>query len=197
MDICAGIYRSILRKLFRRHIRWRPENLSGDCDGLSEMLLRSLCHLRYSKIDNLDNGAGRVVKDQDIGWLEIPVNCPLLVSMIDGQTHIRKEFQPLPDIQTPCITVFCERRAPHQLHSKKWAPVCRHACLNQLGNIRVLHHRKHLLFYLETLENSYGVHSQLENLEGNFPHHGLSLPRSPDNREAPFSQLGFEAVGPN
>ena len=52
--------------------------------------------LGHAKVDHLGNGPAVVQRDQHVAGLDVPMDDPLLMSMLDGLANRRKQFQPLP-----------------------------------------------------------------------------------------------------
>ena len=90
----------------RRRIGGRQVDRLGhpEVDDLGARLIAGTCH-------------------EDVGRLEIAVDDPLLVRVLDAVAHLDEQVQPLPDRQTVPVTELVQRNSLHVFHGEVGAPL--------------------------------------------------------------------------
>jgi nucleotide sugar dehydrogenase len=78
--------------------------------------------LGHAKVDHLGNRPAVVVRDQDIRRLNVAVDYPLLMGMLDRLTDLHEKLQPLAQRQPVLITVLRDRHAVNELHHEVGQP---------------------------------------------------------------------------
>ncbi len=81
-----------------------------------------------------------------------------------------------------------QRRSPDHLHRKVGPAVGGRSGVQDTGDAGVIHHGKRLALALETSQDRLGVHSRLDQLQGDFPSDGLELARAVDAAVAAFAE---------
>ena len=113
---CVDVLRGHLR-LFRAHVLGRPDELAllGEDGLLRQSLVECLGH---TEVDDLWNHPVFLGRDKDVGGLDVPVNDPLLVGVLDGVADLHEQLQPLLDIQPLPVAVLGDGNAGDVLHDE-------------------------------------------------------------------------------
>src|SRR5687767_8226248 len=127
-----------------------------------ERLLRSLGN---SKINDFDHGVGIMQRDEHVGRLDITMNNPFLMRMLDSVTDAHEELQSLGDRDIVLVAEFSDRNALNQFHYEIRPAGLSGTAVENLCNIRMVHHGQGLSLRLETGHNFFGVHAELNHLE--------------------------------
>ena len=90
-----------------------------------------------------------------------------------------------------------DRNALHQFHDEERPAHVRRARIEDLGDVRMIHHRQRLPLLLEARDDLARVHAQLDDLQRHPPRHRLHLLRHPDRAEAALANSFEEPVSPN
>ena len=73
------------------------------------------------------------------------------------------------------VSVLRNHYALHQLHDKIWMSGVRRSRIQYTCNVGVIHQRQCLPFSLEAGDHFFGVHSRLDDFDGNFASQGFDL----------------------
>ena len=140
--------------------------------------------LRNTKVDHLGDWQIIVHRDQYIGWLDVAMDDPLLMRMLNRLTDLHEEFESLLRCQLPLIAELGDRDATDQLHDKvrpanrgrRWGiadrsrfkvvstsfPDC--SRIQNLCDVGMVHQSQSLPLGLESRQDLATVHSQLDDL---------------------------------
>jgi hypothetical protein len=129
-----------------------------------------------------------VQSDEDVGGLEVAVDDPLLVGVLNGLADLDEKIQPLAGRQLVLVAELCDRNASHQFHHEVGPAGVGRAGVEHLGDVRMVHQREGLALGLEAGDHLPGVHPQLDDLEGDLAADRLPLFGQPDRAAAAFAQ---------
>ena len=182
--------------LLRAHVNGRADELleAGEERLVGELALRGLGD---AEVDDLHHRQVGVERDHDIRGLDVAVDDPFLMRVLDRRAHVAKERQPLARAQPSLVAVLRDRDALHQFHDEERPPILRRASVEDLGDVRVVHHRQRLPLALEARDDLARVHAQLDDLQRHLPHHRLHLLRHPHRAKAALANLLQELVAPD
>ena len=88
-------------------------------------------------------------RHHDVRWLEVAVNDPLLMSVLDGLADLHEQIQPLPCRVAALVAVVGDRHPFDQLHHKVGASGVGTAPIEHMGDVWVVHQRQRLPLGLE------------------------------------------------
>src|SRR5215831_10205238 len=133
--------------LFRARVVWSHGLYGGrgQIDGLEKQL--GFEKFRDAEIEQL---RAAVLRDEDVGRLEVPVNDKALVSKLDGRAHLAEEFHALNDVQAVRVAVLVDACAIDKLHYKVRMAVAGSTCVQQPRNVGMIEAGENLAFVLET-----------------------------------------------
>ena len=95
--------------------------------------------------------------------------------MLHRTANFDKELHPVTDGKNFGIAVVRDGLALHEIHHKVGTPIGTRPGVQNAGDIRVVHHRNGLSFYLEPLDDTSRIHSQLQDLQCHGALHRLTL----------------------
>ena len=108
-------------------------------------------------------------RHQDIRRLDVAVDDPLLVGVLDAAAHLDEQPQSVPGGQLPRIRVLGQRDALDVLHGEKRPPLVGRAGLERAGDVGVVHQGQGLALALESRQHLPGVHPPPDELERHPP----------------------------
>jgi hypothetical protein len=112
-----------------------------------------------------------------------------MVSVLDCLAHRDKQFEPFPGAELVLVTVFGDRDAPNQLHNEVWSAGLRGSGIKDLGHVGVIHHCQGLTLDLKAGNDLLGIHTLLDDLQGDFAMDGLLLLGHVDDGHPTLSDL--------
>ena len=122
--------------------------------------------LAIPKSMTLGTGGSVVQAHQDVGGLDVPMDDPFLVGVLDRLTDLDEQPQSLARAQDVFVAELVDSGPAHQFHHEVRPSGSRGASVVDARDMGVIHQRQGLTFRLEPGHNGPGVHSQLEDLEG-------------------------------
>ena len=140
-----------------------------------------------AEVDNLGNRLVVVECDQHVRRLDIAVDDAFLVSVLNRLAHGHEQFQPLPGSELAGIAELRDGNAFHQFHDEERRTRLRHTAIENLGDVRMIHHGERLPFRFETRKHRLGVHAGLDQFHRHEALHRFRLLGAPDAAHAPFS----------
>ena len=143
--------------------------------------------LRDAEIDHLGNRRAVLFRHQHIRRLQVAVDHTLLVRMLDRTADREEQRQPLPGGHPLAIAILGDGCALDVLHHEVRAPFGGRAGVEDLGDVRVVHHRQRLALVVEAGEHLAGVHAELHNFESHAPANGLALLGQVNGAHTPFA----------
>ena len=108
-------------------------------------------HFGDSEVDDLRHRATLLGRDQDVRRLDVAMQNPLLVGVVDAATDGDEEIEPRVDRQPLAIAVVGDRLARHVLHGEERLTVLGVSGLVDLGDARMTHPGERLALGLEAV----------------------------------------------
>jgi hypothetical protein len=102
--------------------------------------------------------------------------------------HLDEQFQPLPYGKSLLLAERGDRLPRDQLHHEEGPALRRRSGIEYLGNAGMVHQGQGLALRLEAGNYRAGIHTQLDELEGNLAHNRMLLARAIDGAEASFAE---------
>jgi len=164
----------------------------GEQGSLGQSLLDGLGH---AEVDHLGHRSVVVHRDEHVRWLDIAVDDPLLVRVLDRLADRHDQLEPLAGRELVVVAVFRDRHAVDQLHDEVGPPGFGRPGVVNAGDIGVVHHRQRLALGLEPRDDLGAVHPGLDDLERDLAPDGVLLLGHVDNAHAPFADRLQQPVG--
>ena len=120
----------------------------------------------HTEVDDLGDGLVVVHRHQDVGRLDVAVDDPLLMRVLNGVTDRQEQLQPLAGSKLVSVTEVGNRDAVDELHDEVGAAALGGAGVEDLGNVLVIHQRQSLALGLEASDHLLAVHARLDDFEG-------------------------------
>ena len=177
-----------------RHLRLLGAHVLRGADDLThpghQRPLRQLMPQRLgdAEVDDLHYRLLVLHRHQHVCGLQVPVDDPLMMGVLDGLTDIDEEADALVRGEAVGVAVVRDRDALHQLHDEEGATALGRPPVVEAGDVGVVHHRQGLALRLQAGQHLFGVHPQLDDLERYAPVHGLGLLGEPHLPHPPFAQ---------
>src|SRR5262245_53205535 len=109
------------------------------------------------------------------------------VRVLHRVAHVNEKLHALANLKLMVRAEPSDLRAADQLHDKVGpARVCRTGVVDR-GDVGMVHHRQRLTLKLEARDHSARVHSELDNLHGDFAADGMALPGAKHASKAAFA----------
>ena len=105
--------------------------------------------LGNAEIDDLGNGRSFVHGHQHVRRLEIAMDDPLLMCVLNRLANFDEQLQAIPRRQVATIAVFGDRNALDQLHDEERPSVFCRAGVEYASDLRMVHQRQRLPLGLE------------------------------------------------
>jgi hypothetical protein len=129
--------------------------------------------------------------------LEVPMDAPLLVRVLNTLAHLHEQTQPFLSREPDAIAVRGDGLALDVFHRKVWTTVRCRAPVEDRRDRRVIHHGKGLTFGVEPGEHVLTVHPLPNQLDGHLPPDRLQLVREPDFAHSTLAYPLEKAVRPD
>jgi hypothetical protein len=194
IDIGAGVYVEATHLgLLRAHVLGGADEDAelGEEAPLGQVLGRRLGH---AEVDDLGNGAVVLDRHQDVRGLQVTVDDPLLVRVLDPLADLHEQPETLSCAEQVPVAVGGDGFALDVLHGEVRPALRRRATVEDSGDHRVVHERQSLSLGLEAGDDLGRVHSRLDDLQGHLATNGLHLLREPDLSHASFAETLEKAV---
>ena len=147
-----------------------------------------------AKVDDLRHRFSLVGHHQDVGGLQVPVNDPFLVGVMNGGADMDVKLQPLIQRELMAGCVGRDRASSDELHHEVGSPSLGLTRIEHPGDVGVFHQRQGLTFGLKATNDLAGVHPRLEDFQRDHPLDGLDLLRPVDQAEAALAQFVDDAI---
>ena len=164
-DVAAGIDAlAAHHRLLRAHVFKRTNCRAILCELrlLDEPLLR---RFRHAKVDYLYDRRTVVQCDHHVGWLDVAMNNPFLMSVLNSLTDRQEQLKSLVRRQLIVVTVGGNRRTVDQFHHKVGTALLRSARVEDTGDVDMVHHGQSLFLDIEASDDLSGVHSRIDHLD--------------------------------
>jgi hypothetical protein len=193
-DVAAGIgAQGAHLRLLGRHVLKRADHgaVLREQGPLGQLLLGRLGH---AEVDHLRHRLAVVEGDHDVGRLDVAVNDPFLVGVLDRLADRHEQLQPLARRQAVVVAVLGDGHAVDQLHDEIRPAGFGGPGIEDAGDVDVVHHSQGLALGLEPGDDLLGVHAGLDHLEGNLAADRVSLLGHEDRAHAALADLLEELV---
>jgi hypothetical protein len=160
--------------LLRAHVLGRPDELAllGEQRPLGQAVIG---RLGDPEIDDLGHRPVVLDDDQNVRWLEVPVDDALLMGVLDGLADGDEKPQALLSRELVPVAVVGDRDAPGELHHKIGPAGLGGSGIENLGDVGMVHDGQGLPLGLEPRHHLPGVHPELDDLEGDAAADRLDL----------------------
>ena len=163
---------------------------------------RFVCQPAYGRlgdaeINHLRHRHAVVQCHQDVRRLDVPMNDPLLVRVLDGLANFDEQVDPFLGGEIGLVAVIGDADAAHQFHDEIWAAGFGRSGIKHLGDVGMVHHGQCLPLGLEPRDDLLGVHAQLDDLQRDATAHRLGLFRDIDHAAAAFAHFFQKLVAAN
>ncbi len=143
------------------------------------------------EIDDLRRGLSILQGDEDVRRLEVAVDDPLLVRVLDGHAGGNEELEPFPDGEFLHVAVLRDGHAADELHHEIWPPRFGSTAIVDRRDVGMVHHGQRLALGLEAGHDLLGVHAELDDLQRDPALDRLGLLGQVDDPHPAFAE-GFE-----
>ena len=120
------------------------------------------------EVDHLGDCLAVDDRDQDVGGLDIAVDHPFLVSVLDRLANRDHQGHPLAWAQPRAFGVLGDRQATDQLHHEIGPARGGASRVEDPGDVGMVHHRQGLTFVLEPGDDLARIHPRPDDLEGDL-----------------------------
>ena len=167
MSLRVSMSARVERGLLGAHVLQRADELAvlRERRPLGQRLPGRLGH---AEVDDLGDRLVVVAGHQHVRRLQIAMDDPLLVRVLHRVADRDEELQPLAQGQVVGIAILGDRHALDQLHDEVGPTALRRAGIEDLGDVRVVHHRQDLPFRFEPGDDPAAVHARLDDLQGDL-----------------------------
>ena len=189
IDVAAGVdVEAAQLRLLRAHVRRRADELLERREHrlVGEPALR---RLRDAEIDHLGHRLAILESNEDVRGLDVTVDDPLLVGVLEGVADRDEQLQPRFGRKPVSVAVGGDLLPPHQFHHKIGAALCRGSRIEHPGDVRVIHQCQRLPLGLEPGDNLPRVHAELDHLQGHLTFYRLLLLGHPHRAAAALANL--------
>ncbi len=135
----------------------------------------ALRRLGDAEVNHLGHRHAVVQRDQDVGRLDVAMDNPLLVCVLNGLADLDEQVEPLLGGELVLVAVFGDLDAAHQFHHEEGASGLGGSGIEHLGDVRMVHHRQRLALRFEPGHHLLGARAQLDDLERDAPPHRFGL----------------------
>ena len=132
--------------------------------------------------------------DQHVLRLDVAVDDSLLMGVLHRLAHGNEELQAFFQRELVPVAVVGDRLAVDQFHDKVGPARFRAAGVEDLGDVRMVHHRQGLPLGLEAGQNLPRVHARLDDLQRHPPADRLFLVGKIDSSKTAFAQHAEQFV---
>ena len=126
-------------------------------------------------------------RDEHVRRLDVPVQDPLLVRVLDGAADLREQQEPPPDRQGALVAVLRDRLPVDELHDEERPTLVGRPGVEDLGDVRVIHERERGPLLLEAGDDLTGVETGLQDLQRDLSGDRLALFGEEHGAEAPHA----------
>ena len=197
VDVAAGVdAQGAHLRLLRAHVFQRADQgaVLREQRPLGQLLLGRLGH---AEVDHLGHRLAVVERDHDVGRLDVAVDDPLLVGVLDRLADRHEQLQPLPRRQVVVVAVLGDRHAVDQLHDEVGPAPRGGPGVEDAGDVDMIHHCQGLPLGLEAGDDLPAVHPRLDDLERDPAPYRLGLLGHVDRAHAALADPLEEFVGPD
>jgi len=196
IDVGAGVDRlRVAHRLFRTHVGRGADRHAGHRRAGLGAPAR-IEALGDAEVDHLDQHLALVVGDQQVARLEVAVDDPFLVRVLDALADLQEQFEPVCEVHAAAVAELDQGQARHVLHREEQPALLGGADVQNLRDVRMLHAREQGAFAAETVEDVLAVHARLDHLQRDLAAYRLQLVGEVDRTHAARAELRGDAVRP-
>ena len=193
---CVDVQATQLR-LFRTHVGGGADEL---LEGREQCLVGQTLAgrgLGHAKIYDLRHRHAIMVGHQNVRRLDVAVNDPLLVRVLDGLANLNEKVQALGGGKIFLVAIVRDFDAADQFHDKVGPAGVGRAGLEDFGNVGMIHERQRLPLRFESGDNAPRIHTELDDLEGDAAADGVFLLGHVHHATSALANLLKEFVAPD
>jgi hypothetical protein len=181
-------------RLLGAHVLERADDRAhrGVHRPLGEPLVQRLGH---AEVDDLRHGLRVLHGDHHVGRLDVAVDDPLLVRVLDGVADGQEERQAVAHGQAHLVAIPGDGQPLDQLHHEVRQARLGGAGVEDARDVRVVHESERLALGLEAPQDFLRVHARLDELQRHAAADGLGLLRDPDGAHATLAEPLQEPIG--
>ena len=191
VDVLAG-----QAELLRTHVGGGADELP-EAGGKGLLGQGLLDRLGNAEVDDFRGRPPILQRDQDVRRLEIAMDDPFLVRVLNGAADLDVQGHPLADGHGGAVAELGNRLALDELHGKERPARVRGTAVEDVRDARVVHDRERLALRLEARDHLARVHPELDDLERDAPRDRRRLFGEVDRAHAAFAERPEERVWPD
>ena len=142
-----------------------------------------------AEVDHLGRRPAVDERDQHVRRLDVAVDDPLLVGVLDRPADRDEQLQPLAGRELGFVAVLGDRDAVDQLHHEEGPAGAGGPGVEDFGDVGMVHQGQRLALGLEPGDDLAGVHAGLDDLERDLAADGRLLLGHVDDAHAAFADL--------
>ena len=132
--------------------------------------------------------------DENVRRLQIAVNDPFLVRVLNALAELNEEAESFGDGEPMPVTVCGQTIAAHVLHCEVRPPEVRGPRFEHLGDCRMVHQCERLALRFEARDYLRCVETCFDDFDGDLPADWMHLFRQPDITHTAFAQSFEQAI---
>jgi hypothetical protein len=167
----------------------------GDLGAVGEAQGGAIDGAGDAEVDDLGGGLAVIDGDEDVGGLDVAVDDAALVRVLDGLADGDEEAEAGWDVEMGGIAVLRDGDAVDELHDEVEAAGVGGSGVERTGNEGVVHEGERLALGLEAGDGLLGVHSGLDDLEGDLALDGMELLGAANDAHAAAAESTEDPVG--
>ncbi len=142
-----------------------------------------------AEVDDLHQRRAVLERHQHVRRLDVAVDDPFLMGMLDSLADVDEQLQSLFGGQLVLVAELGDGQALDQFHDEVRPAARRLPRVEDFGDVRVVHQGQGLPFRLETGADLSGVHARLEDFQGHLAANGIVLLSHEDDAETALANL--------
>ncbi len=147
-----------------------------------------------AEVDHFRDRLAIVESDQHVGRLDVAVDHPLLMRVLDRLADRDEQLQPLARVEPGLVAILGDRDAIDELHDEVGSAAVGGTRIEDPGDVGMVHQGQSLALGLEPGDHLGGVHARLDNLQRDPAADGLLLLGHVDRAHTPLADLLEELV---
>ena len=188
VDVAARVEIIVLQVgLLGAHVLGRSDQPAelGEHAPLETTLRR---RARDAEIDHLGLWPVGSIDDQDVRRLQVAVQDPSPVRVLDGLAQPLEYLEPFARRQALTVAVLRDRHAVDVLHDEVRRAVLCGPGVERAGDAGVVHAGEHAAFLFEPLEDAFGIETVLDTLQRRVASERADLHREVDDAHTALAQ---------
>ena len=128
-------------------------------------------------------------RDEDVGWLDVAMNDPFLMSVLNRLAHLNEKREPVRNTHPTLSTVLRHPDTADQLHYEIGSPLERRASIEYLRDVWMIEERQDLTLRFKPCDHSLRIHPWLDDFQCDLASDGSRLISKVGDTAAAFAQL--------